>query len=80
MITTTDDPNQRGYEGTPTREDAEFPVSIATFDGANYYRDWGFMEHLAHELAHCLDLMHVYAGKVAMGYEACDTMALDYMR
>lgn len=79
MITTTDNPNQKAYDGTPTREDPSYPVSIATFDGEDYYRDWSFMEHIAHELGHCLDLKHVYAGRVAMGYESCRVEDREYM-
>jgi hypothetical protein len=79
MITTTDNPNQKPYKGTPTKEDPSYPVSIATFDGEEYYRDWSFMEHIAHELGHCLDLKHVYAGRVALGYESCNTADKEYM-
>ena len=79
MITTTDNPNQKSYAGTPTKENQDFPVSIATFDGIDFYRDWSFMEHIAHELGHCLDLKHVYAGKVAMGYESCRINDKEYM-
>ena len=79
MITTTDNPNQKSYAGQPSKQDAGYPVSRATFDGKEYYRDWSFMEHIAHELGHCLDLKHVYAGKVGMGYEACRIRDPEYM-
>lgn len=79
MVTTTDDPNQRGYLNPPPQEDPQNPVSIASLDGKDFHRDWGFMEHLAHELGHCLDLLHPYRGAAGGGYEACDTNALDYM-
>lgn len=79
MITTTDNPNQQSYKTKPTKEGQGAPVSIATLDDIEYYRDWSFMEHLAHELGHCLDLKHVYAGRVGLGYEACRTKDGDYM-
>ncbi len=79
MITTTDNPNQKSYQVNPEEIDGGYPVSIATLDGVEYFRDWSFMEHLAHELGHCLGLKHVYAGRVGMGYEACQTSHKDYM-
>ncbi len=79
MVTTTDDPNQRGYSDPPPQSDPQNPVSIASLDGTNFHRDWSFMEHLAHELGHCLDLLHVYKGKAGGGYEDCDTSDIDYM-
>ena len=79
MITTTDNPNQLSYKEIPSEQNRGVPVSIATLDGEEYFRDWSFLIHIAHELGHCLDLKHVYAGRVGYGYEACRTSDPDYM-
>ncbi|WP_421754096.1 T9SS type A sorting domain-containing protein [Croceimicrobium sp.] len=58
MIITTDDPQNQGYSCTS----GACPISIAEdpVGSGNFYRDWSFAAHLAHELGHCFGLDHTY--------------------
>ncbi len=68
LIVSSNDPNGMGYNCTPG-PNVPCPISVAS------YRDWNYAHHLAHEIAHNLDLQHVYNS----GREECDMYGLDYM-
>jgi len=75
-VITTDDDKQQGYNCIPASTGDGCPVSRAVYQG-DKYRDWSFMQHLAHELGHTIHLNHVY--DFSSGHEKCSVSEHDYM-